>query len=158
MPFQILLNIFIAIMWMFLNEAYTVVTFSVGFVIGILLLYLMKRFIPGPFYMRRFLKVIGLILLFIKELILSNLTIVKLVYKPKLDIRPGIFALPIELKSNWEITLLANLITLTPGTLSLAVSNDQSKIYIHALDIPDVEASINSIKETFERAIMEVTR
>ncbi len=122
------------------------------------MLFVLQRFIPGTFYFKRVLSVVKLILLFVRELLLSNPEIVKLAYKPKLDIQPGIFALPIELKSNWEITLLANLISLTPGTLSIEVSEDYSKIYIHAMDIPDVEQSINDIKDTFEKAIMEVTR
>ncbi|KGX83891.1 Na+/H+ antiporter subunit E [Pontibacillus marinus] len=158
MPFQIVLNITIAFMWMFLNEAYSFSTFFVGYVIGIILLFLLQRFIPDEFYMKRIGNIIYLILLFIKELLLSNISIVKWVYKPKLDMEPGIFAVPIDLKSNWEITLLANLITLTPGTLSIAISNDYSYIYVHAMDIGDVEEEINSIKESFERAIKEVTR
>ncbi|WP_028783291.1 Na+/H+ antiporter subunit E [Thalassobacillus devorans] len=158
MNLQIVINIIIALMWMFLSESYTFSTFLVGYLLGILLLFVLQRFIPDSFYMDRVIKVIKLIILFIKELTLSNIEIVKLVYKPKLDFEPGIFALPTELKSNWEITILANLISLTPGTLSIAVSEDNSKIYIHAIDIPDVVESINDIKETFEKAIMEVTR
>lgn len=158
MPFQIVLNIMIAIMWMFLYESYEFNDFFVGYVMGILLLFFLQRFIPDEFYMKRVGKVLYLILLFIKELILSNITILKWVYKPKLDMEPGIFAVPVDLKSNWEITLLANLITLTPGTLSIAVSNDHSYIYVHAMNIGDVEEEINSIKESFERAIKEVTR
>ncbi|UOQ46309.1 Na+/H+ antiporter subunit E [Halobacillus salinarum] len=158
MPFQIVLNIIIAVMWMFLSESYSFSTFVVGYLLGIALLFALRRFIPDSFYMVRVWKVIKLILLFIRELILANLDIVKLVYKPKLDIEPGIFALPTELTSNWEITLLANLITLTPGTLSIAVSEDHQTIFVHAMDVPDVEESINDIKSTFEQAIMEVTR
>ncbi|MFD1018839.1 Na+/H+ antiporter subunit E [Thalassobacillus hwangdonensis] len=158
MPFQIVLNIIIALMWMFLSESYTFSTFFVGYLLGIILLFFMQRLIPDAFYMRRVFKIVALIFLFIRELVLSNIDIVKWVYKPKLDVEPGIFALPTELKSNWEITLLANLISLTPGTLSIAVSHDNTTIYIHAMDIPDVEQSINEIKETFEKAIMEVTR
>ncbi|KGP73119.1 Na+/H+ antiporter subunit E [Pontibacillus yanchengensis] len=158
MPFQIVLNITIAIMWMFLNESYQFSNFVVGYLIGIFMLFLLQRFIPDEYYMKRVMKIIYLVLLFIKELMLSNVTILKWVYKPNLDMEPGIFALPIDLKSNWEITLLANLITLTPGTLSIAVSNDHSYIYVHAMNIEDVEEEINSIKDSFEKAIKEVTR
>jgi multicomponent Na+:H+ antiporter subunit E len=159
MALQIVFNFIIAFMWMFLNESYHFPTFLFGYVIGLLLLFVLQRFIPDSFYMKRVYRIVRLVLLFCKELLKSNWSIVKLVYKPNLkDIEPGIFALPTDLKSNWEITLLANLITLTPGTLSIAVSNDQSHIFIHAMDIPDVEKEITSIKETFEKAIMEVTR
>ncbi|MDC3415598.1 Na+/H+ antiporter subunit E [Aquibacillus salsiterrae] len=158
MAFQMILNIIIAIMWMFLSENYTFSSFISGYIIGILLLLAFQRFIPDNFYMIRVVKVIRLVLLFFKELLLSNIEIVKLVYKPKPSFEPGIFALPTELKSNWEITMLANLITLTPGTLSVAVSDDNSTIFIHAMDLGDVEESIQAIKDTFEKAIMEVTR
>ncbi len=159
MPFQITINLIIAFMWMLLTESYSGSSFIIGYIIGILMLLVLDRLVPGRFYGIRALKIIQLILLFIKELIISNLDIVKLVYKPKLDdIEPGIFAMRTELKSAWEITLLANLITLTPGTLSIAVSEDNQTIYIHAIDIDDIEASIQSIKNTFEKAIMEVTR
>ncbi|WP_079530350.1 Na+/H+ antiporter subunit E [Halobacillus hunanensis] len=158
MPFQIVINLILAVMWMFLSETYNFKTFLVGYLLGIALLFLLQRFIPDAFYLRKVGKVFNLILLFIRELVLSNIDIVKHVYRPKLDIQPGIFALPTELKSNWEITLLANLITLTPGTLSLVISDDYSVIYVHAMDITDVEESITEIKETFEKAIMEVTR
>ena len=160
MPFQIVLNVIIAVMWMFLSETYTFSAFFAGYLIGILLLLVLQRFIPDAFYLKRAWKIIQLILLFIKELILSNLVIVKLVYTPKkkLDINPGFFSLPTELKSNWEITLLANLITLTPGTLSVSISDDNSLIYVHAMDIDDIDEAVASIKNTFEKAIMEVTR
>ncbi|MFD2637622.1 Na+/H+ antiporter subunit E [Piscibacillus salipiscarius] len=158
MALQILLNILIAVLWMFLTESYNFLTFFTGYLIGMALLFFLRRFVPDAYYLERVWKIISLILLFIKELIISTWNIVKLVYKPKLDVEPGIFALPTELRSNWEITLLANLISLTPGTLSVAVSDDYTTIYIHAMDMPDVEEEINEIKNTFERAIMEVTR
>ncbi|MRH43046.1 Na+/H+ antiporter subunit E [Aquibacillus halophilus] len=158
MALQIVLNIIIAVMWTFLSESYTISAFISGYLVGILLLLVLQRFIPDAFYMRRVLKAFSLIVLFFKELILSNIAVVKLAYSPKLTIEPGIFAFPTELKSNWEITMLANLITLTPGTLSVAVSEDNSKIFVHAMHLTDAEESIQSIKDTFEKAIMEVTR
>lgn len=158
MSFQIIVNMIIAVMWMFLNEAYTIQSFVTGYILGILLLLLLNRYVPGRFYLDRLFKIMQLIVLFIKELILSNIDIVKLVYTPKLKTEPGIFALPLQVKSEWEITLLANLITLTPGTLTVAVSDNQTYLYIHAMDIDNIEDSIHSIKNTFEKAIMEVTR
>lgn len=158
MAFQIVVNLIIAFMWMFVSESYTLTSFVFGYILGIFLLFLLGRFIPGRFYVDRVIKIVQLILLFCKELVLSNINIVKLVYAPKLDVEPGIFALPTELKSDWEITLLANLITLTPGTLTVAISNDNTQLFIHAMHIDDIEESINSIKDTFEKAIMEVTR
>jgi multicomponent Na+:H+ antiporter subunit E len=158
MAFQLILNILIAIIWMFLSETFTYSYFFIGFLVGIILLYIFQRYVPGTFYVRKIIAILKLVYIFMRELILSNLQVVKIVYRPKLDIQPGIIALPTVLKSNWEITILANLITLTPGTLSISVSNDYQTIFIHAMDIRDKDEIINSIKNTFEKAIMEVTR
>ncbi|WP_349407908.1 Na+/H+ antiporter subunit E [Pseudalkalibacillus sp. SCS-8] len=158
MAFQLLINLAIALIWMFLTETYTFVTFLIGFLIGIFLLFLLNRFIPDTFYFRYVWSIWKLILLFLKELLIANIDVLKMVYKPKMDMQPGIIALPTDLRSNWEITLLANLITLTPGTLSVDVSADNNFIYIHAMDLPDVDETINQIKGTFEKAIKDVTR
>ncbi|MEP3300463.1 MAG: Na+/H+ antiporter subunit E, partial [Roseibium sp.] len=57
-----------------------------------------------------------------------------------------------------EITMLANLITLTPGTLSVDVSEDRKTLYVHCIDVPDPQATIDDIKNGFERKILEVFR
>jgi multicomponent Na+:H+ antiporter subunit E len=158
MPFQILLNLVLAIVWAMLKNSWTLLDLMTGYFIGLVLLYIFRKFLPTAFYMKRVLAVVQLIILFLKELVLSNVTVVKHVLNPKLDIQPGIFALPTELRTRFEITTLANLISLTPGTLTIDVSHDNSTLYIHAMDVPDTEAAIKAIKDSFERQIMEVTR
>lgn len=158
MAFQIIVNIIISFMWMFLTESYTFITFLAGYLLGAVLLLILNRFFPGTFYLRKVYKLFVLIVIFIRELILSNLSIVKMVYTPKLVFEPGIFSYPTALKKPWEITLLANLITLTPGTLSVAISEDNSRIFVHAMHIDTTEEAISDIKDTFEKAIMEVTK
>lgn len=154
---QILLNLILAVIWMLLNNSWTVLTFVVGYLLGFVLLFLLQRFLPERFYGRRVMAILVLIGIFLKELVLSNIEVIKQVARPKLTIRPGIVALPIHLRSPWEITVLANLITLTPGTLTVDVSMDSTTLYIHVMDIPEAERVIKDIKETFEKRIMEVS-
>lgn len=158
MAFQILLNSFIAFIWMFLQNSYSASSFFIGYVLGLFVIYGLRRFFPRRFYLYNVWAVINLVLIFFKELILSNISVLKVVLSPKLDMRPGIFALETSLKKDWEITLLANLITLTPGTLVVDVSDDNRTLYIHAMDIDDVEQARNDIKNSFEKAIKEVSR
>lgn len=158
MAFQILLNFCLAFTWMFLKVAYDPITFFVGYFFGLLIIYAFRRFFNTRFYLFRVFSVIKLMFIFLRELILSNISVLKVILKPKLDIKPGIFALPTELKKDWEITVLANLITLTPGTFVVDISPDNKILYIHAMNIDDVEDSIQSIKNSFEKAIMEVSR
>lgn len=158
MAFQILLNIFLAFIWMFFNVSYDPITFFVGYFFGLAIVFSFRRFFQTRFYLWRVLAVLNLTFIFIRELILSNISVLKVILKPKLDIKPGIFALPTVLEKDWEITILASLITLTPGTLVIDVSDDNKILYIHAIDIDDAEDAISSIKGSFEKAIMEVSR
>ncbi|MCH1625507.1 Na+/H+ antiporter subunit E [Fredinandcohnia quinoae] len=158
MALQLLLNVFIAFTWMFLGNSYDFGSFFGGYLIGLLLIFTLRRYFSTRFYILNVWAVIKLMLIFIRELVLSNYAIFKVIIKPKLDIKPGIFALPTELKKDWEITVLANLITLTPGTLVVDISDDRKILYIHAMDISDVDEAIDSIKNSFEKAIMEVSR
>ena len=158
MAFQIMLNFFIALLWMFLTISFNASTFIVGFLLGALMLWITKGFFPGRFYMNRVWAVIKLILLFLKELVMANIQVLFLIVQPKMPIKPAIFALPTVLEKDWEITLLSNLITLTPGTLVIDVSPDSKTLYIHALHYDDADEAIDSIKNTFEKAIQEVSR
>lgn len=109
-------------------------------------------------YLSRVWPIFKLLLLFMRELVVSSFTVIRHILRPKLTIRPGIFAYETALKSDWEITLLSCLICLTPGTLTLEVSGEGRTLYIHALDIEDANLLSEQIRETFEKAIMEVTR
>lgn len=158
MAFQILLNIGIAIIWMLLKNNFTAVEFAIGYIIGLLLLFVLRRFLSFEFYFRRVVALFKLIFLFIYKLILSNIEVIKIVLSPKMDIKPGIIAVPTKLKTDWEVTLLSCLISLTPGTLSMNFSEDGRTIFVHSIHVPDKKAAIKEIHNSFERAIMEVTK
>ena len=94
-------------------------------------------------------------LVFVRELIFANIQVARLVMSPQLKIRPGFLAIPMEAQSDFEVTSLANSITLTPGTLSVDVSDDNKYLYIHAIDCADPDAIRKSIAEGFETKIRE---
>lgn len=158
MAFQILLNVFVAVIWMFMSSSLTATTFIIGYIIGILLILMTRRFFTTRLYLWRVWAAIKLTLIFFRELILSNISVLMHVIRPRLNIQPMFFALPTDLEKDWEITLLSSLITLTPGTIVVNVSHDQRTLYIHALDVNDVDEAVESIKNSFEKAIMEVSR
>ena len=70
------------------------------------------------------------------------------------DQRSGIIGVPLDAPTDLEITTLANLISLTPGTLSLDVSTDRKTLYVHAIEMEDAEQLKKSLKRTFEQRIM----
>lgn len=158
MAFQILLNVFLSFCWMFLSNDGSAAGFITGFILGMISLFFFRRFLAHPFYLWKIFSIIKLFLIFIRELYLANVSVLKTVLSPKLDIKPGIFAFKTELTTDWEITLLSLLITLTPGTLVMDISDDRTILYIHAMDIEDAEKAIFDIRESFEKAIQEVSR
>ncbi|MBQ0140719.1 MAG: Na+/H+ antiporter subunit E [Kurthia sp.] len=157
---QIMLNIFIAVLWMFLKDEDTahITTFFTGYLIGIIVLYLMHRFFGQPFYMRKLWSICKLILLFLKELISSSIVLLKQICSPRLAVTPGIFTYETKLTGDFEITALALLLTLTPGSVVMEISEEGQLFYIHAMDIEQSKADVIRSMNSFEQAIMEVTR
>lgn len=105
-------------------------------------------------------KILNLTFFFFKELFMANLKVTWDVITPKFYMQPGVIAYPLVAQSDLEITILANLISLTPGTLSLDVSEDRKILYFHAMYIQggDIEAVINDIRNGFEKKLLEITR
>ncbi len=152
------LNVLFAVLWVSLSGSATFLNFLFGFVVSALSIGVIRERAQGVAYLRRIGRIGSLVLLFFKELALSAWKVAMLVIRPRLDLKPGIFAFPLTVDRDFEITLLANLITLTPGTLSVDVSDDRKLLYVHAIDCSDVEATRRDIAEGFERKIMEAFR
>jgi multicomponent Na+:H+ antiporter subunit E len=106
-------------------------------------------------YAVRSFRFVGLLAFFIKELIIANLRVAYEVLTRGYQMRPAVIAIPLDTRSEFSITVLANLITLTPGTLSLDVSAGNDTLYIHAMYVNDVDAFRHEIKERFEKRVME---
>ncbi|MGB6779346.1 Na+/H+ antiporter subunit E [Planococcus sp. 11815] len=158
MSLQVLLNFFLALVWMFMTVSFTPSGFVIGFLIGLGIIILMRRFFSNRLYILRVWALISLFLLFLRELFMSSIQVLSIVISPNMNIKPAIFEMETELDDDWQVTLLSALITLTPGTLVIGISEDQKRLYIHALDFEDIDSAVSSIKNTFERAILEVSR
>ncbi|SCW30119.1 multicomponent Na+:H+ antiporter subunit E [Rhizobium mongolense subsp. loessense] len=150
-----LVNLLLAIAWVAVSGSASLHNLVFGFVLGAIALAIVREPFGSKSYLRRTRLVLSLALLFLKELALSAWTVARTVLRPRMEIRPGIFAFPLTVERDLEITLLANLITLTPGTLSVDVSEDRRTLYIHALDCSDPQATKSAIASGFERKIME---
>ena len=141
-----------------MNGDFTVSTFITGYIIGLVAVYILRNFLPGRFYIKRLYWMTRLFFIFIIELVKANIDVVRIVMSPRIDIHPGFYAYPNDLEEEWEVALLSTLITLTPGTVVVAISEDYSIIYIHGLDMDDADAEIANIKTSFEDVIKEVAK
>lgn len=152
------LAITIATSWVFLTGEFGFISFTEGLVIGIIIMWLLRAGDERLLLFRRIWKGILLFFYFLKELALANLKVAYDILTPKHKMKPGIVAVPLSAETDLEITLLANFITLTPGTLSLDVASDNSVLYVHGMYIEDEEEFIREIKEGFEKRLLEVLR
>ncbi|MGB0572266.1 MAG: Na+/H+ antiporter subunit E [Alphaproteobacteria bacterium] len=147
-------NIVLALIWGLITNSFSPSNLIFGFVLAFVCLWLVReRFDQHNFY--RPFRILRLIALFVYELALSGYRVARDTLSPRMDFRPAIIAFPLELESPVGIMLLANLITLTPGTLSVDVSTDRSTLYIHAMDVDDPDELRADIRNGFERRIRE---
>ncbi|RFC54019.1 Na+/H+ antiporter subunit E [Brumimicrobium aurantiacum] len=158
MRVQFLLNILLAIVWVFLTGTVNAGNFAFGIVLSFLVLWIISPREKTGKYFVIIPRIISFMFYFLYELIKANLQVAADVVTPKFYMEPGIIKYPLEAKTDLEITLLANIITLTPGTLSLDVSNDRKVLYIHAMYVHDKDKFINSIKNGFEKRILDIVR
>jgi len=154
----LLWNIVLALSWAGLTEEVTAMNLTVGFVLGFVILFVTRRLLRPSRYFPKVRQIFDLAAVFTWELLRANLRIAYEVITPTHYMKPGVVAIPLDVETDAEITLLANLITLTPGTLSLDVSQDRRVLYIHAMYVDDVEELRRSIKNGFEKRVMEVLR
>lgn len=149
-------NLVLAIIWAAVTGNASLLNLGFGFVLSAGALYVLREQMGGRGYLARIRRILRLTLLFLRELMLSAFRVAVLVLRRDMRLKPGIVAFPLTVTSDVEITLLANLITLTPGTLSVDVSADRRFLYVHALDLADPEAVIRDIRDGFEAEIREV--
>jgi len=151
-------NVMLSLAWAAVTGSFSEVNLIFGFVLGMFALWLIREQVGTAGYIERTRRMLALLLLFLYELAMSAIRVLVLVTRPTPQVRPGIIAYPLKVDRDFEITLLANLITLTPGTLSVDVSHDRRFLFVHALDCSDPEATKRDIADGFERRIMEAFR
>lgn len=159
-------NILLALVWAIALGPPTPLNLFIGFVVGYLTLGLAWRlglnYTDEPEkrtnYFGRVFQIVGFVLFFTRELIVANLRMAYYAVSPLSRLHPGVVSLDITGMSNLEITVLANLITLTPGTLSLDISEDRSQLMVHCMDASDPEKVKLDIREGFQRRVLELMR
>jgi multicomponent Na+:H+ antiporter subunit E len=158
MPMQVLINLFIGLLWMFLQNDWSTLSFLSGYLFGLFVLFIIRRFLRSKFYLFTLHAVVKLFLIFIWEMLVSSILVLSKIIPPKIRIKPGIVAMETSLEGDIEVTLLSLLITLTPGSVVMEVSPDYKVLYTHVMDIPELSDAVLRSRDRFENAIKKVTR
>ena len=147
-------NLILALIWAAVTSNFSGANLLVGFVLGYLILGFALRDVPDFTRYRK--KISRLFLLmghFLRDLVVSNLRVAYDVLTPTHYMRPAVVAVPLRAKSDGAITILANMISLTPGTLSLDVSSDRSVLYLHVMYLDNEDDLREQIHKLEDRVL-----
>lgn len=151
-------NLLLALLWAAGTATFSLSRLVTGFVIGYLVLSLGQPVLGESRYFRKSLA-LGRFLGFLAfEIVKANLVLAHDIVTPTHRLEAGVIAVPLEARTPFEITALANLITLTPGTLSLDLSEDLRTLYVHAMFPGTADEARRRITEGFERKLLELLR
>ena len=152
------LNMALTLGWSALVGSFTLPSLIVGFVLAYCAIWVARPLFGETTYFERGWRLASLSALFVYELIVSSLRVVWDVVTPSHLSSPWIIAMPLDAESDTEILVVANLISLTPGTLSLDISEDRKTLYVHCMFVEDPDALREELKQGMERKVLEALR
>lgn len=152
------INLLLALCWTALTGRLSAANLVVGFVVGFAITLIVRPLLSPESYGRRLWYFAELTFWFVRNLIGSSLRVARDSFRFRHRMRSGVIAISLDVRTDVEISALANLISLMPGTLTLDLSEDRKTLFIHVMDIAeeDVEAHEAEIKRELESRVMRV--
>jgi multicomponent K+:H+ antiporter subunit E len=151
-----LLSLALLIFWLWLQGSLQPADIVLGLLLGLLIPLLTSRFWPMTGRIKRPIKAVGFMMLVLGDIVLANLQVARQILGRVGRLEPGFVRVPLDLRTDVGIAVLANTITLTPGTLTAEVAADRRSLLVHALHLPDPQATVRAIKDRYERRIREI--
>ena len=150
-------SILLALAWAALQGDITLANLLVGYAVGYVILALLAKGGVMPSTMAsRTAHAVELAGFFVWEILLANVRVAADVLRPRTGIRPAVVAIPLDVTSDGEILLLSMLINITPGSVTIDLSEDRQTLYVHVMHMTSAEATRREIKEGFERRVKMV--
>jgi multicomponent K+:H+ antiporter subunit E len=146
----------LAVVWLLLVNSLSVGQVVLGLFLGWVIPVFTLRFWPEPVRIRRPLALLRFTAVVLTDILIANLAVARRILGRPERLRPAFVEVPLALRSELAISLLANTICLTPGTVSADLSPDRRTLLVHALDAPDPAAVAAAIKERYEAPLREV--
>ena len=154
-----LLNILLTFVWVALTGQLDYANFLFGYTMGFFILWMVNRSIrANTEYFYRVPKIFAFIILFFYDLLKANFEVMKDVVTPNYNMKPGIVKYEMDAKTDFEITMLANMIALTPGTVVIDLSKDKKFMYIHVMYLTNKEEFKSTLSNRIERKLLEILR
>ena len=151
-----LLSLVLLLLWLLLNNSASAGHFLLGAALGLLIPLYTRRFWPEPAVLRRPGLALRLTALVLWDILVANVKVSRLVLGPRAAIRPRFVQVPLDVEGEVAQTVLAGVITLTPGTLSATLDRERRRLLVHALSEDEPEELIRQVKSRYEAPIMEI--
>jgi len=151
------LNLQLMLFWLLLTTQFNLLNLLTGFGLGWLVLFLIQPLYGKTTYFRKPYDILCLISIFIYELFTASLEVLWDIVTPEDKSQPGILAIPLDVHTETQILLLSSFLSLTPGSLTIDLSQDRKTLYIHHMFIGDEGKMIQMIKNGIERRVLKVT-
>ncbi|MEZ7848639.1 MAG: Na+/H+ antiporter subunit E [Polaromonas sp.] len=149
------LSLLLAMSWLLLQNTLAPVHLLSAVLIGLIVPRMLHQLLP-PAPTIRMLPALRLALVVIGDIVTSNITVAKLVLGPISRPQPAWIQVPLQLQHPTAISLLASIITTTPGTVSSSIDEEQRYILVHALDCSDAAQLVAEIKQRYERPLLTI--
>ncbi len=150
-----LLSVVLLAVWLLLVNSVEPGHIVLGAVLGLLIPQLTHLFWPDRPRIHRPLVLTRFVLVLLGDIVIANISVARLILGPAARLRPAFITLPLDLRDDFTITLLASTISLTPGTVSADISHDRKTLLIHSLDVADADEMIRHIKQRYEAPLRE---
>lgn len=150
-----LVSVIVGLSWLMLNHSLDAGTILMALILAVGIPRLIRPFIARTPNID-WLPAIRLFFVVLWDIIVSNIKVAKLVLGPMHKMHPKWFRIPLETQHEEVNTLLAMIITTTPGTVSAGIDQDRGDILVHALSADDTEAEIQNIKDRYEKPLMQI--
>jgi multicomponent K+:H+ antiporter subunit E len=143
-------------LWLVLASSYTIGSLVLGACVAVAIPIWSVRFWPDRPTLRKPLRAFTFFLLVCRDIVTANIQVARQVLGPLSRIRPGFVEVPLDVQDPFVATILAGIVTLTPGTVSIDIDMDRRILHVHALDIPDPAALIAEIKSRYETPLKDM--
>ncbi|GGJ88998.1 Na+/H+ antiporter subunit E [Pseudomonas matsuisoli] len=151
-----LLTLFLTVVWVLLTNSLSVGSWLMGAFLGWGIPLLCQDFLLKTPRLRRPALLLRYMLVVLYDIVAANLNVARLVLGPPKNLRPAFVEVPMEIEDEFVLTLLACVVSLTPGTVSSGLSADHKTLLLHGLDVDDSEQMIAQVKNRYEAPLMEI--
>ncbi|WP_300454794.1 Na+/H+ antiporter subunit E [Accumulibacter sp.] len=153
---QPLLSLTIFLLWTVLTNAASPALLLLGASLAIAVPRLTRSFWPHPPRLAKPWRALRFLGVFAVDIVTANWRVARQVSGPLHRLSPALVDVPLDLREPFVATLLASVVSLTPGTMSIDVDRERWVLVIHALDAPDPQALVREIKQRYEMPLREM--